>query len=173
MERILSFNKVDAYFQELATKHIDIKDYCSTSVEELANKMASTTGLVSPSLVFFDYYGKLSGTEQRTFNNRSLAFSILYTGVAHDDYPAQRLAVTNAEKIGLEVLSRINIQSKMPNIGWLYQNFDKDSVTYDEVIAEGQDGFYGMEFHFDLKVLEPLVVDPEKWTDGNIFCTGN
>jgi hypothetical protein len=24
-------------------------------------------------------------------------------------------------------------------------------VTIEEVIAEGQDGFYGMEFHFDLK----------------------
>jgi hypothetical protein len=38
----------------------------------------------------------------------------------------------------------------MPTIGWLYNNFDKNSVTI-EVIAEGQDGFYGMEFHFDLK----------------------
>jgi hypothetical protein len=36
-------------------------------------------------------------------------------------------------------------------IGWLYNNFDKNSVTIEEVIAEGQDGFYGMEFHFDLK----------------------
>jgi hypothetical protein len=44
-------------------------------------------------------------------------------------------------------------------------------VTIEEVIAEGQDGFYGMEFHFDLKTLEPLVVDPAKWTDGAIFCT--
>jgi hypothetical protein len=30
-----------------------------------------------------------------------------------------------AEEIGLEVSSRINIQSKMPTIGWLYNNFDK------------------------------------------------
>jgi hypothetical protein len=44
-----------------------------------------------------------------------------------------------------------DIQSKMPTIGWLYNNFDKNSVTIEEVIAEGQDGFYGMEFHFDLK----------------------
>jgi hypothetical protein len=43
----------------------------------------------------------------------------------------------------------------MPTIGWLYNNFDK-IATIEEVIAEGQDGFYGMEFHFDLKTLEPL-----------------
>lgn len=170
MERILSFKKVDDYFKELATKHVDIKDYCSTSAEELANKIASIDGVQNPILVFFDYYGKLSGSEQRTFNNRSLAFSVLFTGIKQDQYPEQREAVNLAEQIGLQVLSRINIQSKMPNIGWLYKNFDKDSATYDEVLSEGADGFYGMEFHFDLKVLEPLVVDPAKWSDGEIFC---
>ena len=170
MARILSFNKVDDFFKELATKHVDIKDYCSTSVQEFANKIASVEGMQSPLLVFFDYYGHLEGKEQRTFNNRSLAFSILYTGVAADDYPGQRTAIDNAEEIGLEVLSRINVQSKMPDIGWLYNNFDKNSVTMDEVISEGSDGFYGMEFHFDLKVLESLIVTHSKWSDGDIFC---
>ena len=154
MARVLSFQKVDDFFRELATKHVDIKDYCSTSVQEFADKIASVDGMQSPLLVFFDYYSKLEGSIQRTFNSRSLAFSILYTGIQADDYPGQRLAVTNAEEIGLEVLSRINVQSKMPDIGWLYDNFEKNSVTMDEVISEGSDGFYGMEFHFDLKVLE-------------------
>lgn len=169
--RVLSFSKVDDYFRELATKHVDISDYCGTSAEELASKIGSVAGLQSPFLVFYDYFGKLEGKEQRTFNTRSLAFSVLYSGVAPDDFPAQRTAVNNAEEIGLEVLSRINVQSKMPNIGWLYNNFDKNTVTMDEVIAEESEGFYGMEFHFDLKTLEPLVVTPAKWSDGNIFCT--
>ncbi len=171
MARVLSFQKVDDFFKDLATKHVDIKDYCSTSVEELANKIASVDGVKPPILVFFDYYGKLEGGTQRTFNNRSLAFSILYTGIKADDYPGQREAITKSEEIGLEVLSRINIQSQMPDIGWLYNNFDKNTVTMDEVISEGQDGFYGMEFHFDLKTLEPLVVNPAKWSDGDIFCS--
>lgn len=171
MARVLSFSKVDDYFKELATKHLDIKDYCGTSPEEFASKIGSVAGLKTPMLVFFDYFGKLEGKEQRTFNNRSLAFSILFTGVKADDFPGQRTAVNNAEEIGLEVLSRINVQSKMPDIGWLYNNFDKNTVTMDEVIAEGSDGFYGMEFHFDLKTVEPLVVTPTKWSDGDIFCT--
>lgn len=170
MERILSYEKVDAYFSELAQKHVDINDYVGTSVDELADKIASVAGTGSPILVFFDYSGKLEGKDQRTFNNRSLAFSILYTKIAVDDYPGQKTAITNAENIGLEVLSRINVQSKMPIIGWLYNNFDKNAVTMKEVITEGADGFYGMEFHFDLKVLEPLIVTKEKWTDGDIFC---
>lgn len=171
MARVLSFSKVDDFFKDLANKHVDINDYCSTSVEELAGKIGSVAGIQSPILVFFDYFGKLSGTEQRTFNNRSLAFSILFNKVQADDFPAQRTAVDTAEEIGLEILSRINIQSKMPNIGWLYNNFDKNTVTMEEVIAESQDGFYGMEFHFDLKTIEPLIVNPTKWSDGNIFCT--
>lgn len=170
MSRPLSFQKVDDFFKNLSDKHVDIKDYCGTSVEEFANKIATVEGVKSPILVFFDYYGKLEGGEQRTFNNRKLAFSVLYTGIKADDYPGQRAAITNAEEIGLEVLSRINIQSKMPDIGWLYKNFDKNTVTMDEVISEGQDGFYGMEFHFELKTLEPLTVTPAKWSDGNIFC---
>jgi hypothetical protein len=52
MARVLSFSKVDAYFQELADKHIDIKDYCSTSIEELANKMATVAG-IQPYFSFF------------------------------------------------------------------------------------------------------------------------
>jgi hypothetical protein len=170
MERVLSYQKVDDYFKDLAKKHVDIKDYCGSSAEELASKITSVAGFKTPLLVFYDYSGKLEGNKQRTFNNRSLAFSILYTGVKADDFPGQRAAINNSEEIGLEVLSRINVQSKMPNHGWLYNNFDKNTATFDEVIAEGEDGFYGMEFHFELKTLEPLVVDPNKWSDGVLFC---
>jgi len=171
MASLLSFKKVDEFFGDLATKHVDIEDYCSTSAQELADRISSTEGVQSPILVFYDYFSKLSGNEQRTFNNRSLGFSILFTGIKADDFPGQRDAKEKAEKIGLEVLSRINVWSKMPESGWLYKNFDKETVTYDEVDAEGSDGYYGMDFHFELKTLEPLVVDPAKWTDGNIFCT--
>jgi hypothetical protein len=171
MARVLSFSKVEAYLKSLADKHVDIKDFCSTSPQELADKINSVEGIESPILIFFDYYCKLSGKEQRTFNNRSIAFSVLFSGVKADDFTARTIAVDTAEEIGLEVLSRINVQSKMPDIGWLYNNFEKGSANYNELIAEGQDGFYGMEFYFDLKTLEPLVVTPEKWSDGDIFCT--
>jgi hypothetical protein len=170
MERILSYKKVDLFFRDLADKHLDIRDYCGTSVLELASKMATVAGINIPILVFFDYFSKLEGPEQRTFSNRSVAFSILFPGIKADQYQAQIDAIDQAEEIGLEVLSRIYIQSKMPDIGWLYKNFQKESVVMMEVKSKGQDGFYGMEFHFDLKTLEPLVVTPSKWSDGTIFC---
>jgi len=171
MERLLSYKKVDEYFKGLAIKHIDIKDYCGTSPLELAEKMASVDGILSPILVLFNYAGKLSGNQQRTFNNRSLSFSILYSGIGADDTVGQLTAKNDAEIIGLEVLSRIHVQSKMQDIGWLYNNFEKESVVYEEVNAETAEGFCGFEFHFDLKTIEPLVVTPAKWSDGNIFCS--
>jgi hypothetical protein len=46
MARVLSFSKVDAYFQELADKHIDIK-LLQHLYRELANKMATVAGIQS------------------------------------------------------------------------------------------------------------------------------
>lgn len=170
MARLLSFKKVNDYFEELATKHVDINDFVGTSPVELANKAASVDGLKT-TLVFYDYYGKLSGNDQRTFNNRKISFSVVETGVRADDFPAQDNAIDKCEAIGLEVLSRINVWSKMPESGWLYKNFEKETATWEQVRSEGSEGFWGMDFSFELKTIEPLVVDPSKWSDGDIFCT--
>jgi len=173
MERILSFKKVDDYLNSLANRHIEIKDYCGTSPDELADKISSVAGFGSPGMVFFEVYSKLSGNQQRTFNNRSISFAITIGGIKADDHLGRRDAVSNAEQIGLEVLSRIEFDSKLPSIGWLYKNFIKESINYAEFDPRGAEGFVGMDFHFDLKTLEPLVVNPEKWTDGNVICTSS
>lgn len=170
MNRILDYKSVDSFFRNLAEKHIDIKDYCGTSVLELVEKIDSTDGVGSPILVFFNYTCKLSGNAQRTFNSRSISFSILYPGIPLDNFQQILEAKSNAEIIGLEILSRIHVESKKPEIGWLYNNFEKDSVTYIEVDAETAGDLVGMDFNFDLKTIEPLIVTPEKWTDGGNFC---
>lgn len=166
----LSYQAVDDLLRELSLKHLDIKDYCGTSVDELHNRLASTAGIQSPSLVFFNYTARLTGTEQRTFNARRISFTILYTGVPKDDYAAQRAAVNNAEIIGLEVIARINIYSKMQQSGWLYRNFDQSTVTYTELDSAELEGMFGMEFHFEIKTHQPLTVTKTKWSDGDIFC---
>jgi hypothetical protein len=104
MARVLSFSKVDAYFQELADTSISRIIAAPLSRNWLI-KWQLSAGIQSPILVFFDYFGKLSGNEQRTFNNRSLFF-YLFSQVPADDFPAQRTAIDTAEEIGLEVLSR-------------------------------------------------------------------
>lgn len=169
--RILSYKKVDEYFELLAQKHVEINDYIGTSQTELSSKLTSFDGVASPFFVFFNYQGKLTGNQQRTFNTRTLSFSICYIVKDLEDFVAQKEAIDNAEIIGLEVLSRINYDSKLQNIGWLYNNFEKDSVNYNEIELEKPDGIFGMEFHFDLKNIEPLTATPEKWTDGELICT--
>lgn len=170
MARSLSFKKVNDFFKDLATKHVDINDFVGTSPVEFSEKASTVDGLKT-TLVFYDYRGKLSGNDQRTFNNRTLSFSIIKPGIQSDDFLAQDLAIDECEAIGLEVLSRINVWSKMPESGWLYKNFEKETVIMEEVRAEEGDSFWGMDFSFELKTLEPLVVDPSRWSDGGIFCT--
>jgi hypothetical protein len=68
MARVLSFSKVDAYFQELADKHIDIKDYCSTSRNWLIKWQLSQ--VFNPILVFSTIL--VSYPVMSTFNRTSL-----------------------------------------------------------------------------------------------------
>lgn len=171
MARVLSYKKVDDYFKSLAEKHVDINDYVGDSTTEIDNKLDSVDGLQSPFLSFYSYEGKLSGNQQRTFNDRTLSFAICFTGIDAQNFEDQRKAKDDAELIGLEVLSRINVDSKNPLSGWLYNNFEKNTVFYTEIELDKSEGIFGMEFHFDLKVLEPLVVTPDKWSDGDQFCT--
>ncbi|MEZ0182662.1 hypothetical protein AB9T89_10480 [Flavobacterium oncorhynchi] len=171
MVRNLDYQKVDDFFKSLAQKHVDIKDYCGTSAAELASKADSTDGIKSPILVFYKYSGRLSGSQKLTFNSRTIAFSILYSGVSIGDPAAILEAKTNAEIIGLEVLSRINVQSQMQDIGWLYNNITKETINYEEVDPEYAEDLVGMDFSFELKTNEPLVVTASKWSDGDIFCT--
>lgn len=170
--RQLSYKKIDEYFQDIAAKHVEIKDYCGTSVNELANKLGTHDGIQSPMLILFNIQSKLMGNQQRTMNNRTISFSIVFTGVDPNDYAAQKKAIDDAEYIGLQVIGRINIDSKGKKVDWLYNNFDPNTVHFNELEAEEAEGLFGMEFHFDLKNSEPLLVDPAKWTDGADYCTG-
>lgn len=172
MERILTFAMVEDYLKSLSTKHVDLKDFVGTSIAELATKLTSFNGALSPIMIFYNVTSQLSGTNQRSFNTRRISFAIAYTGVAIDDFVAQKLAINNAEQIGLDVLSRINYDSKIPDSDWLYNNFIKDSVSYEDYQDEEVEGLYGMDFSFELKVPEALVADPAKWSDGNTICTG-
>lgn len=170
--RQLSYIKVDEYFQDLSVKHVDIKDYCGTSVNELVNKIGQHSGIQSPILILFNIQNKLSGNQQRTLNNRTISFTVAFVVPDADDYVAQKKAIDDSEAIGLEILGRINIDSKGKKVDWLYNNFDPNTVHFMEFESETTEGLFGCEFHFDLKNPEPLLVDPAKWTDGGDYCTG-
>ncbi|WP_417365890.1 hypothetical protein [Flavobacterium beibuense] len=170
MDRILSKKKVNDYLKSLAELSNDIQLFVGTSELELDAAINKKSGLLSPCLNFYGYSWKLSGNHQRTFNTRTISFAVLIAGVKNDDFEARDNAITRAEEIGLDVLSRIYQDSLKPEFEWLYNNVDKSSVEGYEIKAKKPEGLYGMEFHVDIKVHEPLVVDPAKWSDGDSFC---
>lgn len=173
MERNLSYKKVTDYLEYLANNHVDINGFVCDSPGAINDILSTVAGLPSPFLCFSNYEGKLTGNQQRTFNERTINFVIGLTNIPADDFESQKVAKNQAEEIGLEVLSRIHVDSKKNTNTWLYNNFNKDSVEYSEVELEFIDGCFGMEFQFELKTIEPLVVDPTKWLDASDFCNPN
>lgn len=172
MARLLTFKMVEDYMRDLQEKNVDLNDFIGTSVAELATKMSSASGLQKPVLILYQVSSILSGNDQRTFNTRKISFIIAYNEVDPDDFDAITMAKANAEAIGLEVLSRINYDSKKPETPWLYNKFIKDTIEYDAYEDEEVEGLVGMDFSFEIKVPEPLVATPAKWTDGNTICNG-
>lgn len=170
MQRLMTFTALEDYFQSLAEKHLEIKDFCGTSKTELANKIGSHNGIETPILILFSVSSALSGNEQRTFNTREIAFAVVYVMNDFNDIEKVKENKTLAEGIGLDILSRINIESKMPEKEWLYNNFLKETVRYNEFEMQESIGLCGMEFFFSLKLPEKLTVDKEVWTDGDTFC---
>lgn len=171
MARILTFKIVEEYLKSLSERHVDIQDFVGTSLSELATKLTAHYGIKSPFMVFYSISSQLSGTNQRSFNTRRISFVIASAGINKEDFEKQKEAIDKAEQIGLDVLSRINYDSKISGSDWLYNNFQKDTVIYEVYQDEEVEGLFGMDFHFDLKLPEPLVALPDKWSDGDTICT--
>jgi hypothetical protein len=105
-------------FKELADKHIDIKDYCSTSIEELnIIKWQLSQGIQSlfSFLTILVSYPVIGSARSIMIT----PFLFYFPKVPADDFPAQRTAIDTAE-IGLEVYQDKH-SNKMPTIGWFIQ----------------------------------------------------
>ena len=172
MARLLNFQMVEDYMKSLQQKNVDLEDFVGTSVTELANKLSRAGGLKSPFLLLYKVSSILSGNDQRTFNTRKISFVVGFAGVNVDDYEQIKTKKATAEAIGLEILSRINYDSKKPETEWLYNKFLKDSIEYEDYQDEEVEGLVGMDFSFEIKVPEPLVATPNKWSDSDAICSG-
>ncbi len=170
LNRQLTYQKLADYMKALADNHTAINSFISYSEKELATEMRKRQALTYPALVLFGYSGKLDGNKQRTFAERSIAFAIVSKVNKRDDFQAQYQAINDAEQIGLSILSRINYDSKQPVMEWLYNAFDKNSVRFSEITGRETDNLFGMEFHFELKNKEPLIIDAADWADIDTTC---
>lgn len=164
------FEKLNTYLAYLVANTNHIKKFISVSESELLSVLGKTTKEDDPFLVFFSYEGKLDGNKQRTIGTRTVSFSILYRVLPGNDFADQYAKTNQAEKIGLQVLARIN-QDSHPSSPekWLHNAFQKDSVKFSEVFYESAHGLFGCEFHFDLEIKDPLIADSSFWLDRD-FC---
>jgi hypothetical protein len=163
--RVVTYKTIHDYFKTLGENHKTIETFVGYSPEELAVQMGKLKGFKTPMMVLFNYEGKLDGNQQRTFATRTISFAILKTVVKPDNFTEQYNAIAESEVLGLSVLSRINYDSKCKNVEWLHNNFLKESVRFNEIKFKGKEALFGMEFFFDLKTPEPLVIEENNWND--------
>lgn len=168
IKRDLSYDKVIRYFKKLTELNLYIENFVAFSEQELTMRATGRRGLKEFTLALFQYSGVLDGNKQRTIGKRTIGFAIVKP-VATDDYKAQYKTIAEAERIGLSVISRINYDSQQPG-HFLYNNFDKNTVRFNEIRATESDNFYGMEFFFVVKNWEKLDIDPNDWEDIKDTC---
>lgn len=168
--RNLTYEILMEYFKYLSKNHADINSFVGYSSLEFQTEIKKVKGLEDYILVLYNYEGKLDGNNQRTISQRSISFAILKQVKKVHDFVGQYKAIAECEVIGLEVLSRINYDSKLDDVKWLYNNFVKESVNFKEVGLKTENGLFGMEFYFDIKTPEPLTILAEKWDDIDSVC---
>ena len=167
----LTYKALKEYMENLADQHHAINNFVGYSPVELQSAVKSIKAGKYPMLDLFQYEGKLKGNHQRTLSIKTIGFAILFGGNAVTNYAGQTKAISKAEQYGMELLARINYDSKtLPMFHWLYNNFKKNEVEFDVVRQTNQAALYGMQFFFDLTVPEPLVVNKDHWADISKTC---
>lgn len=168
MMKTNSYLQSKNYFDELVQKHKKINEFIGFFNRELHEKQGSFDGIASPYLALFKYEAGLDGPEQNTIAVRKVAFALMRTDVATDDFDAQYQAVDECEKLALSVLARIRYDSNNRN-HFLYNSFLKESVRILPVELSSQS--YGVEVYFNLKNPQPLIVNPDEWSDIDEVCS--
>jgi hypothetical protein len=168
----LTYKGILDYFNYLATNHKQIKSFVGFSYNELMDKISAYDSPDYPMLVLFAYEGGLNANKQRTIAKREVGFSILMQPNDPRDNAERYNLIGQAEEIGFQVLSRINHDSLVenPNFSWLYRNFIKDNVSFNELFLETNQSLCGMEFKITLETPEPIPLKQEDWLDTIVAC---
>lgn len=156
------FSQIELYFEELVQNTEYIKAFIPLSERALSNHLESTSRLQDPMLFLMSYEGKLDGNNQRTVGYRTVNFAVMFR-CDSDDAMAQRKAINDSEHVILNVLSRIDLDSKEQIIPWLKNAFVKNSVKLEDADFEYFPGLYGMYCSFDLEVKNSLKYDNSFW----------
>jgi len=81
MDRVLTKTKITDYLKNLTAKNVDLVHYVGNDPEELINLLDRDEGPTGAIFNFYAYRWKLDGNAQRTFNDRTIHFSVMIPGV--------------------------------------------------------------------------------------------
>lgn len=150
-----------AYFKNLATSHKQIHGFFRMNLSEIQGYFRK--GIELPALVLESYDGGIGGSKISTDINRGFAFTI-YLKPAANNFDAEDEKLSIAERIGLEIIARMHLDSFNPE-SLLFNQFDKNTVEYHKVGPIFTEGFFGFRFFGEFKGLHSLKVDPNIWKD--------
>lgn len=161
---ILTYDILDEYFRGLASKHRLINSFSGFTDLEFDKVLAEKRKNKYPMMTLSPYRFSLSGNKQRTFSNKELVFAIGIK-LKENTVAQHKRAEAMAEEIGLQIIARINTDSKNKSYAWLYDNFDVESVKAEALGFDTRDGIKGMEFSFQFRNKQPMVVQKQLWFD--------
>lgn len=160
MENRAYFLEIEKYCEDMCAQTSNIKTFVPLSDRDIDNKVTGSSP--GPFFILTGYRGKLNENRQRTLNKKTLTFAILIRA-AHDHALLQRQQIDRAEWIGLNIISKIDLDSSLGNPEWLKNAFIKESVVYEEMQYENFSGLFGMEFSIDLNIKNTLKFNTEFW----------
>lgn len=161
--RTITHNAIIAYFNDLATQHLQLQDFYRFDLDEARTQLRS--GLKLPCLMLESHSSDLETQTNQvtTFNNRTISFLVLDRAAQRDHDKINDIRDT-AESIILDIISRMKRDNK-DRAHWLYNLFDVNSVVIDPGGPIFMD-LYGYNVRLTLKNKETMVYDQTKWADG-------
>ena len=162
LSRQLTFTKLVAFHQAIATAHNSINGFFRFNINELNNQFRS--GIKTPALLLESYSASIEENTNNTvnFNNRDMSFLLLdFTGNA-DNYNKQDLVLDNLENVALDIISYLKQQHKTKE-SILFGMLQPNSFRLEKV-GPIFDNMYGWNILYTLKNHEPMSFNPDNWT---------
>ena len=156
----------EAYMENLATQYLPIRHSATTkrftryNVVEVFTELRSSLDLSHFCLMLESFEGQLQdNASSALFDQQTGAFMVLRK-VELDNYPAEAETLDLAKAMGLELIYKINQDSRKP--GNAIRAFELSSVKYFKV-GPVFDNAYGFRFEFSFYDQLSPVLNPANW----------
>ncbi len=159
------FSAVIAYFEQLATDHVQIqhsptsKHFARLELDEVVTGIQSR--IKFPLLVLEGYSFSLRDPKSdNVMKQRSGAFMLLTHVKDKGDYNLIHETWDFLEEIGDDIIARMKQDKRNPASP--IRNFNFDSVE-GSLISFDANMLYGIRYTYDIETSFPAMVDPDKW----------